>query len=468
MNKEKYIFLLFLLFFFLFKNELSSQTTEISKIHLRISNIPEIQHKIILSKNAYKIDKSSTIKYRTSNDYKNITLEYDTLNFSLIKKFYQDTIYLKLRYNPGRSKLFILRKGDSATINYIFGIPYLNLKNRKFKKNDQDILKAIQEFKIKDDRLNFFNPFYRANKEKEKQKSLNAYDNIIKSLDSLSKIDLISKAEYNYYKKYFIYRKGFKSNTYNLSFLKRNDLHIEGFDLYLKQYVFKNLKKKTISLGNGLARNSLEAFNFVFPSNNFSENNKNYLLSHSLINIKLDFPKSVYNKRLELYNNLFVKNKIVSKKNSSLLNSIYKKTGNVLLENNKNNSITLKEIIDKNKGKVIYLDFWASWCAPCRQAFPSYKNLKKEYKNKEVAFVFISGDDDVYKWEKAVVKEKLTNSYRALNYGKTEFYTDLDLRSFPRYLIFDKTGQLIVERAPGPDSDNIRLFLNEALNLENE
>lgn len=463
MNKEKSIFHICLLFLFLFVNEYNSQTTENSKIHLKISNIPKINYKVPLGNKAYKIDKSATIQYRLFDDPVKYPVKYDSLNFSLNKDFYQDTIYLKLRYNPGKSKLFILRKGDSAQIEYIFGIPYLNLKHRQLKKNDYDVLKALHDFKAKDSRFTFFNPFYKSNKKREKQKSLNAYKKIIKSLDSLVKQNLISKVEHNYYKKYFIYRTGFKSNTYNLNFLKRNDLHIEGFDLYLRQYVFKNLKKKTISLGNGLARNSLEAFDFVYNSKDFSEKNKKYLLTSSLINIKLDFPKSTYNNRLEKFNSLYTKYIIKPDNESNFLNSIYKKTENVLLEDAKKNHTTLKKIIDDNKGKVIYIDFWTSWCAPCRQAFPAYKALKKEYKNKDIIFIFISGDEDNYKWEKAAIKEKLTNSYRALNFASAEFYEILKLKSFPRYLIFDKNGKLYSKKAPGPDSNNIRLFLDEII-----
>lgn len=462
MNKETILFL-FLLSFFSFKNELHSQTTENSKIHLKISNIPDIEHKVSTGKNSYKIDKSATIKYRLFDNYIDYPIQYDSINYTLTKDFYEDTIYLKLRYNPGRNKLFILRKGDSANIDYIFGIPYLNVKNRKFKKNDQAISKAIHEFKFKDERFHFFNPFYKVNKEREKQKSLKAYQKIINSLDSLAKEELISTVEHNYYKKYFKYRTGFKSNTYNLHYLKRSDLHIEGFELYLRQYVFKNLKKKTISLGNGLARNSLEAFDFVFASKDFSERNKHYLLSNSLINIKLDFPKSTYNNRLQQFNSLYTKNILKPDNESKFLKSIYKKTANVSLEDSKNNHKTLQEVINNNKGKVIYIDFWASWCAPCRQAFPAYEALKKDYKNKEIIFVFISGDDDVYKWQKAETKEKLTHSYIALNFAQVDFYDDLNIKRFPRYLIFDKSGQLLIKNAPGPDSDNIRLFLNEAL-----
>ncbi len=78
-------------------------------------------------------------------------------------------------------------------------------------------------------------------------------------------------------------------------------------------------------------------------------------------------------------------------------------------------------------------------------------------------FLFISGDTDPEKWEIAEKKEGLVNSFLATNYPTATFYQDLKLSSFPRYLIFDTSGQLITERAPGPNSDTFKEKINELL-----
>ena len=466
-------FLLLLFVFFSCKKNSSEKIESLilekkntyNKIHVSISNIPKIQFKVITGLNSYKINKNATLTYKLHNVAEVTEIKYDSLNNNIEKEFDVDTLYLGLRYNPGKHQTFILRRGDSAKINYVNQKPILELKTRLFKKHDLDVINAISKYDSIDNNsiLSFLNPLGKANREKEKLKLINAYSKILKVLDSLSKNNLLSDAEYHYYKKRYSYKKAIKENKFDIKKLNKTDLHQDAYTLYMRQYVFKNLKKKIISLGNGMSRNFLESFDFVYSNDNFSLENKKYLLKNALRNIKKDFPKSVYNKRLKKYNMLF-KEDSISKEKLKNRKSINKYAKDVILRDANDNRLTLAEILKENKGKNIYIDFWASWCAPCRAAFPSYKSLKKEYLNKNIIFIFISGDQNFSKWHKANTKEKLTNSYFAENYPKAKLYTELNLRSFPRYLIFNKKGDLVNERAPGPDSDTIRGFLDEVIN----
>ncbi|UMB53926.1 TlpA family protein disulfide reductase [Lutibacter sp. A64] len=139
----------------------------------------------------------------------------------------------------------------------------------------------------------------------------------------------------------------------------------------------------------------------------------------------------------------------------------------VFLINGNKQKINLKEIINQNKGKLIYIDFWASWCAPCKEAMPSSQELVNDYKSKEVIFIYVSIDSDFDKWERASKEEDLSiykYNVLAINYPKANFYKELNLKTIPRYILYDKNGKLVHKNAPGPDGIEIRKLLNEYLN----
>ena len=69
---------------------------------------------------------------------------------------------------------------------------------------------------------------------------------------------------------------------------------------------------------------------------------------------------------------------------------------------------TLPTLVGKNfslsqlKGKVVVLDFWASWCPDCRKDAPNIVRMYREFKDKGVAFVGVSFDTEKANWEKAI------------------------------------------------------------------
>ncbi|WP_162200409.1 TlpA family protein disulfide reductase [Kordia jejudonensis] len=126
----------------------------------------------------------------------------------------------------------------------------------------------------------------------------------------------------------------------------------------------------------------------------------------------------------------------------------------------------LDSFINTNKGKVIYIDFWASWCAPCRAVMPDSKKLGDLYKNKDVVFVYISIDRNKESWKKAVAAENLetsTANFLSTNYTSATFFKELSIKTIPRYLLFDKNGKLVHQDAPGPDSAEIKNLLDKYL-----
>lgn len=119
-----------------------------------------------------------------------------------------------------------------------------------------------------------------------------------------------------------------------------------------------------------------------------------------------------------------------------------------------NNEISLQQILDANKGKVIYVDFWATWCGPCVEMLPYSKKLKLTPIGKDIKVVYISLDYTADAWQKGLKKYELTPEQNFLlsKVGEPsliEKYFNVD--SIPRYLIIDKEGKLINASAPRPD-----------------
>lgn len=123
--------------------------------------------------------------------------------------------------------------------------------------------------------------------------------------------------------------------------------------------------------------------------------------------------------------------------------------------------------LSKFKGKVVYIDFWASWCGPCKVQFPFAKKLHEslpEKLKKEVVFLYISIDDTVEKWKDGIKSnglEDFVNGHVEGGWG-AEVLAQLGIRSIPRYMLVDKSGKIVDANARRPNhpeilSDLIRL-----------
>jgi len=128
---------------------------------------------------------------------------------------------------------------------------------------------------------------------------------------------------------------------------------------------------------------------------------------------------------------------------------------------------SIDEIIAQNKGKIIVIDYWASWCKPCRKEMPAMKSLMKKYKNSDIAFVFISMDIDQEKWKEAAEKEGIAEepySYMSFQIKKTDLSKTLKGSSIPNYVIFDKNGTMVNADAPRPTSKKLQAEIDKYLN----
>lgn len=95
------------------------------------------------------------------------------------------------------------------------------------------------------------------------------------------------------------------------------------------------------------------------------------------------------------------------------------------------------------KGKVIYLDIWATWCMPCRAQFPKMAELKKTFEGKDVVFLYVSTDTDKAKWENFLRTKKPEGvQLFADKFFNTEFMKKYNITAIPRFMLIDKSGNV--------------------------
>ena len=131
-----------------------------------------------------------------------------------------------------------------------------------------------------------------------------------------------------------------------------------------------------------------------------------------------------------------------------------------------------KDVNDKKvsfsslKGKVVYIDVWAMWCAPCKAEIPALKQLEKDFHGKDVQFVSISMDKpkELEKWKKFVAEKELGGIQL---FADKAFDSDIaksyKINAIPRFLLFDKEGNIVDANASRPSDPKTKQQLLDLL-----
>jgi len=96
--------------------------------------------------------------------------------------------------------------------------------------------------------------------------------------------------------------------------------------------------------------------------------------------------------------------------------------------------------LSEQKGKVVFLDFWATWCPPCQMSVPELIKLNKEYGGKNVEIVSLSVDDNARKVVEFVAAKGI--EHRQLMVADSQIDRVYGVRGIPMFLVIDKEGMI--------------------------
>jgi len=238
-------------------------------------------------------------------------------------------------------------------------------------------------------------------------------------------------------KKYNLKDYGFYCFEYS-KYLFKNKLYLDAF-FYAKEAAFFSENENNISYNSHfskIAKEVIEPKLYIKYLENFIKKNK---VDSVIINLFID---EYYKSNYSMFD---VKKYIDSLKYDSydeafkfLRNSVINlKAPDLILKNlNQNNNL-----IEKYKNKIIVVDFWATWCKPCLESFPSMNNIIKKYKNDtSIVFLFINTFQNNEFSKKSTISLLNQYDFFTLFDERNKIANSYNVSELPVKFIIDKNG----------------------------
>ena len=122
--------------------------------------------------------------------------------------------------------------------------------------------------------------------------------------------------------------------------------------------------------------------------------------------------------------------------------------------------------LNEHRGRVVVLDFWATWCPPCRRAIPELIRMQEQYKDQGLVIIGISLDDPKYASDSflSAFKEKYGINYKILRYNKgiMKDYFGTQRPAIPTAFVIDRKGK-IKSKVVGFQPQALELAVKETL-----
>jgi cytochrome c biogenesis protein CcmG/thiol:disulfide interchange protein DsbE len=119
------------------------------------------------------------------------------------------------------------------------------------------------------------------------------------------------------------------------------------------------------------------------------------------------------------------------------------------------------------RGKVVYIDFWASWCAPCRESFPWLDDLARHYGSKNLVVIGVNVDQDRTRAERFL--DQVPAGFPIVYDPHGEIATAFKVTGMPSAVLIDRTGRVRFQhsgfsaRKKGEYEDQLQALLDESI-----
>ncbi len=123
-----------------------------------------------------------------------------------------------------------------------------------------------------------------------------------------------------------------------------------------------------------------------------------------------------------------------------------------------------ESIMKKYKGKVVYVDFWATWCGPCRSGIERIKPLKEELKDENVAFVYITNQSSPKGTYDNMIPSISGEHYRVSEDEWNILSDKFKISGIPHYTLVSKNGNVINPHLPHLQNSELKAMLMKHVN----
>ncbi|EJW99581.1 protein containing Redoxin domain protein [gut metagenome] len=123
-------------------------------------------------------------------------------------------------------------------------------------------------------------------------------------------------------------------------------------------------------------------------------------------------------------------------------------------------------ILSKFRGHTLLIDFWATWCGPCNMGHKEMAPLKEEWKNKDIVYIYIAGENSPEEAWKNKIPDIPGEHFRITQSQWDYLSGELGVSGVPTYIIVDKNGNMVHKVVGFPGVDEMKNQLQKAMNVK--